>query len=131
LAWQERMVEIGNAYAKKDIGVIFINSNDPKAKKGDDDKGTQKMAKENGYTFPYVIDSTSNVARKFGAKKTPDIFLFDADGKLIYHGAVDDNSRKPEEVKETYLKDALEALLGGKPVPVNETKAVGCGIKFR
>lgn len=131
IAWQDRMVELGNTYKKKGIGVIFINSNDPKVKTGDDSEGMKKMAKEHGYQFPYVVDGTSDVARHFGAKKTPDIFLFNAEGELIYHGAVDDNSRKPKEVQKTYLKDALDALLAGKPVAVKESKAVGCGIKFR
>lgn len=131
IAWQDRMVELGNTYKKKGIGVIFINSNDPKVKTGDDSEGMKKMAKEHGYQFPYVVDGTSDLARHFGAKKTPDIFLFNAEGELIYHGAVDDNSRKPKEVQKTYLKDALDALLAGKPVAVKESKAVGCGIKFR
>ena len=131
VAWQDRMVELGNTYAKKGIGVIFINSNDPKVKAGDSFEGMQKMAKEKGYTFPYAVDATSDVARQFGAKKTPDVFLFDGNGKLVYHGAVDDNSRNPDEVKTSYLKDALEALLAGQPVKVKETKAVGCSIKFR
>lgn len=131
VAWQERMVELSNTYQKKGLGVIFINSNNPQVNDGDNYEGMQKMAKENGYEFPYVVDATSDVARHFGAKKTPDIFLFDAEGKLIYHGAVDDNSRKPKEVQKTYLKDALDALLAGNPVVEKETKAVGCGIKFR
>lgn len=131
IAWQERMVELGNTYGDKDVGVIFINSNDPQVQAGDGFEGMQKMAKEHDYDFPYVVDATSDVARHFGAKKTPDVFLFDADGKLIYHGAVDDNSRKPKEVQKTYLKDALDALLAGTPIVVKETKAVGCGIKFR
>lgn len=130
IAWQDRMVELSNSYGKKGIGVIFINSNDPKVNAGDGYEDMQKIAKKNGYQFPYAVDENSQIARHFGAKKTPDIFLFDANGKLVYHGAVDDNGRKPDQVKKTYLKDALDALLGGKEIAVKETKAVGCSIKF-
>ena len=69
--------------------------------------------------------------KAFGATKTPEAFLFDANGKLAYHGAIDDNSEDANAVKSHYLKDALEAVLSGKPVPMAETKALGCGIKFR
>lgn len=131
VAWQDRMIELGNTYRGKGIGTIFINSNDPKVKAGDGFEGMQKMAKEHGYQFPYVEDETSDVARHFGAKKTPDVFLFDAEGRLVYHGAVDDNSRKPEDVQKSYLKAAMDALLAGEKIPMEETKAVGCGIKFR
>jgi peroxiredoxin len=129
-AWQDRMVEIGNTCTSKGIGVIFINSNDP-AIKGDTFEGMQKLAKAKGYTFPYVVDATSEVAKHFGAKKTPDVFLFNANGNLIYRGAVDDNSRKPDQVTKPYLKDALEAVINGKEVSTKETKSVGCSIKFR
>ncbi len=129
-AWQDRMVEIGNRCVSKGIGVIFINSNDP-AVKGDTFQAMQQLAKEKAYAFPYVVDATSDVAKHFGAKKTPDVFLFDDQSRLVYHGAVDDNARKPDLVKATYLKDALDALLAGKTIAKPETKAVGCGIKFR
>ncbi len=128
--WQARMVELSNTYKEKGFGVIFINSNDSTTK-GDSYEDMQKFAKEHGYQFPYVVDETSQVAQNFGAQKTPDVFLFDAAGELAYHGAVDDNGRNPEHVQETYLKDALEALLTGKKVAVQETKAVGCSIKLR
>jgi hypothetical protein len=90
----------------------------------------QKHAKDAGFTFPYVVDATSEVAVAFGASKTPEVFLFDKDGKLVYHGAVDDNRDAPK-VAQNYLKDAITAVANGKPVTTGETKAVGCGIKFR
>lgn len=128
--WQDVMVDIGNTYMKKGIGVIFINSNDP-AVAGDTYEGMQALAKEKGYTFPYVVDATSDVARNFGAKKTPDVFLFDADGKLVYQGAVGEGGRSPTSGGQVWLRDALDALLAGRPVENAQTKAVGCSIKFR
>ena len=130
-AWQDRMVKIGNDAAGKGIGVVFINSNDPAEYPTDDLENMQQQAKEAGYEFPYVVDATSDVARAFGAGRTPEVFLFDADMKLVYHGAVDDNTYKPEEVKKHYLRDAVDALLAGKEIPLQETKSVGCSIKFR
>ena len=70
-------------------------------------------------------------ARAFGATRTPEAFLFDASGKLVYHGAVDDNAHKPAEVSARWLNDALAATVSGKAVATKETKSLGCTIKFR
>ncbi len=130
-AWESRIVELGNTYAKRGIGVIVINANDPAAYPEDGFDVMVKRAKERKMAYPYVVDATSDVARAFGASKTPEAFLFGADGKLVYRGTVDDNAREPEKVEKRWLKDALEAVSSGKPVPVADTKAFGCSIKFR
>lgn len=130
-AWQKEMVQIGNEYQSKGFGVVFINSNDPTAYETDGIEGMKELARTEGYEFPYVVDATSDVARHFDAAKTPDVFLFDADGKLVYKGAVSEGGRSPKEGGEAYLKNALEALLAGKAVDNPVTKAVGCSIKFR
>lgn len=130
IAWQERMVAIAKQSQKKGIGVIFINSNSPAVKAGDGFSGMQRLAKENNYTFAYVVDDGSTVANAFGATRTPEIFLFDAAGALVYHGAVDDNARNPERVQQHWLQDAVAALLTGKTSAIQETKSVGCSIKF-
>jgi hypothetical protein len=126
-----RIVELGNSYAAKGIGVIAINANDPKVAEEDSYDMMQQRAKERGIQYPYVVDATSNLARAFGATKTPEAFLFDKDGKLVYHGAIDDNGQEPSKVENAYLKNALEAVLMGQSVAVKETKSIGCGIKFR
>ena len=130
-AWQDRIVELGNTYSQKDIGVILINSNDPQRYPSDDFSHMKKQAEREGYEFPYVVDATSDVARAFGASRTPEAFLFNAEQKLVYHGAIDDNVHKPEQVTQRYLRDALKAVVQGKQLPVKETRSVGCGIKFR
>ena len=130
IAWQKEMVTIGNEYRKQGLGGVFINSNDPDVK-GDTMDGMKALAKKEGYLFPYAVDDTSDVARHFGASKTPDVFLFDAAGKLVYKGAVSEGGRSPMEGGEPYLINAIDALLAGKPVENPETKAVGCSIKFR
>ena len=130
-AWETRIAETGNTYMKKDIGVIVINSNDPNVQAPDGYAEMQKRAKERGFQFPYVVDATSDVARAFGASRTPEAFVFDAGGKLVYHGAIDDNHKDAANVDKHYLRDALDALVAGKDIAVKETKAVGCSIKFR
>lgn len=128
-AWEKRIAEIGNTYREKGVGVIQINSNDP-AVAGDTFESMQERAKERGFQFPYVVDASSDVARAFGATRTPEFFLYDKDGKLVYHGALDDN-KDASKASQSYLKDALDAMLAGKPIQTAETKAVGCTIKFR
>ncbi len=130
-AWETRIAEIGNAWQAKGIGVIAVNSNDPAAYPEDAFEEMQKRAKDRGMRYPYVVDATSEVARAFGASHTPEIFLFGKDGKLAYKGAVDDNAKEPEKVKEHFLADALEAVAAGNPPPMPETKALGCSIKYR
>jgi peroxiredoxin len=130
-AWESRITEIGNTYRDKGVGVIAINSNDPSAYPEDSYEQMQKRAKDRGFKFAYVVDATSEVAQAFGASHTPEAFLFDKDGKLIYHGAIDDNSKDANQVAAPYLKDALNALLAGSQIATKETKSIGCGIKFR
>jgi len=129
--WERRIAELADTYSKKGIGVILINANDPAKYPEDDFAGMQARAKQLGLQVPYVVDDTSGVARALGASVTPEAFLFDKNGKLAYHGAIDDNHRDPAAVKTHYLKDALDAVLEGHPAPVAETKGIGCGIKFR
>jgi hypothetical protein len=128
--WEDRISSIGNEYQQKGIGVIMINSNDP-AKVAED--GFEEMVartKAKAFGFPYVVDATSEVARAFGATRTPEAFLFDAKGKLVYHGAIDDNASDAKAVEVPYLKNALNAVIAGEAIPAAKTKALGCSIKF-
>lgn len=129
--WQPRIAEIGNAALAQGVGVVAVNGNDPVAYPEDEFAVMVERAKEVGYRFPYVVDATSDVARAFGASKTPEAFLFDAKGKLVYHGAVDDNARDAKAVTARWLADAVTAVAAGKAPAVTESKALGCGIKFR
>ncbi len=130
-AWERRLVTLGNTYRDRGFGVIAVNPNDAEAYEDDSYPEMQKQARAKGYAFPYVVDATSGVARAFAATRTPEAFLFDAGGKLVYHGAIDDNAEDASKVTKHYLRDALEAVAGGAPVQVAETKAIGCSIKFR
>jgi peroxiredoxin len=129
--WQGRIAAIGNAAAAQGIGVIAINSNDPDQFPEDAYGEMVSRAKQLGLRFPYVTDATSDVGRAFGATHTPEAFVFDADGKLVYHGGVDDNAEDAKAVSHAWLHDAMDAVATGKAVPIAETKALGCSIKLR
>jgi peroxiredoxin len=129
--WETRIVELANGYTARGIGAVLINANNPDTHPEDGYAEMQTRAKSRGMKIPYVVDETSAVAKAFGASVTPEAFVFDKAGKLVYHGAIDDNRKQPDKVQARYLKDALDAVLAGKAPPVAETKSLGCGIKFR
>lgn len=118
------------AYAKeKGLGMVIINSNEAKRKSDDSYKAMSDYAKEQGYSAPYVVDEKSKVADAFGATRTPEVFLFDGNGKLMYKGAMEDNPSTPEESKAMYLKDAIDKVTSGMNPDPNTTKSIGCTIK--
>ena len=129
--WEARIVKLGNEASKKGVGMIAINANDPTVNPQDGYEVMRTRAKQRGMKFAYAVDATSDIARAFGATRTPEAFLFDGSGKLVYHGTIDDNADDAKAVEQPYLANAVNALAGGKEVPVAETKALGCGIKFR
>jgi thioredoxin-related protein len=128
-AWEDRILEIGRKY-KGQIGIVLVNPNDEKAFPDDSYESMQKRAKEKNYPVPYAVDATSNLAKAFDAKRTPEAYLFDGSQELVYHGAIDD-AQSAKEVKVKYLEDAIESLLKGRPQAQPETKFIGCSIKFR
>jgi len=129
--WEKRVAEIGNAALEAGLGVVAINSNDPAANAGDGFGEMKKRAKTLKLAFPYVVDATSDVARAFGATRTPEAFVFGPDGRLVYHGTVDDSPKDVAAIKNFWLRDAVNEVAAGKPVTTTETKAFGCTIKFR
>ena len=122
-AYNERMVKLNDLYAKKGVVFIGINSN-----KRESELEIAQHAKDNGFKFPVLKDKENKVADSCGAQVTPEIFILNTDGKLLYHGRIDDN-RNTEKVKVNDLAVALDALLAGKEPPKAETKAFGCSIK--
>lgn len=129
LAWEDRYLEIAALCKEKGVGMLVVNSNEANRDGVDSFEAMQARTAEKGYTFPYVVDSMSRLADAFGATRTPHIFLFDRNLKLVYRGAIDDNSRNAAEVKEKYLANAIDALVEGKKIAVNSTKSIGCTIK--
>jgi len=129
-AWEERTVITANEAMKAGYGVIALNPNDPQEYKDDGFEANQKRAQNAGMMYPYVVDEGSKLALAFGAKRTPEFFLFDSSGTLIYHGALDDNAQDVNGVSKTYLQDALTANTDGQAITTTQSKSVGCSIKF-
>jgi len=129
-AYEDRIIALQREYGPKGVQVIAINSNDTKNYPEDSFDKMVLRAKEKGFNFPYLRDEDQSVAEAFGATHTPQFFVFDRERKLRYAGRMDDNWEHPAAVKENYLRDALDALLAGKDVPVPETYSIGCTIKW-
>ena len=131
IRWEDRYVSLSNTYAQKGIGMIAVNSN--AARFGGEDSLEEMLehAKNNGYNFPYAQDPESELASAFGATKTPHIYLFDGEDKLVYRGAIDDNAKNAKKVDVPFLANAIDALLAGNPINPQTTKALGCSIKFK
>ena len=127
--WEGRYNEVAGFARENGIGSVLVNSNEAK-RKGDDSLEEMKMhAREAGYILPYVVDEGHKLADAFGARTTPHVYLFDSEFRLGYRGAIDDNVDSASEVKDTYLKDAIESMMIGKRVKPAVTKAIGCSIK--
>jgi len=131
IRWEDRYVSLANTYAQKGIGMIAVNSN--AARFGGEDSLEEMLehAKNKGYNFPYAQDPESELASAFGATKTPHIYLFNGDDKLVYRGAIDDNAKNAKKVDVPFLANAIDALLAGNPINPQTTKALGCSIKFK
>jgi peroxiredoxin len=129
-AWEDRMSAIQRDYGDRGVRLVALNSNDADAYPEDSFEEMQARASRRGFTFDYLYDSSQEVARALDAERTPEVFLFDSDRRLRYHGAIDD-SRNEHAVTQHYLRDALDAVLSGGEPPVAETMPVGCTVKWR
>jgi thioredoxin-related protein len=127
--YENRTKKIIEFCDKNNIGLAILNSNE--AQRGDEDsfEAMKKYQAEHLKGANYLLDEKSKMADAFGATRTPQVFLFDASGKLIYKGAIDDNVKDETQVKIPYLQNALDALLSGKKPAIQETKSIGCTIK--
>jgi len=126
VAYEDRLVALYKEYKDKGVQIVAVNVNKIEPDRLDKMK---ERAKAKGFLFPYLYDDTQAIGRDYGAVKTPQVFVFDAQRKLAYTGAIDD-SRKADAVTKHYLRDALDALLAGKKPPEAETNAMGCGIQY-
>jgi peroxiredoxin len=130
-AWEDRMVQMQADYDMKGVQLIAINANDASKYPDDSFEKMKERAKEKHFNFPYLHDESQQVARAYGAERTPEVFLFDKAGTLTYHGAIDDNYDEPKAVKVKFLREALDATLNGNVPAKTETKPVGCTIKWK
>ena len=126
---QARTKEACKYATENGIGVAIINSNEANRSGADSYDAMKEYAKEQGYNWHYLVDEKSTIADAFGANRTPEVFLFDNNGKLVYHGAIDDNPSDAGAVSRKHLLAAIDEMKTGKEVSVKESKSVGCGIK--
>ncbi|MCX6620676.1 MAG: redoxin domain-containing protein [Acidobacteria bacterium] len=121
-AYNERMNALYKAHSSKGVKFVFINSNANETREAVEEHARRHFA------FPVYKDPNNVVADRFGAQSTPEVYLLNAAGTLVYHGHIDD-SQQPERVRVNTLRNSLEAVTAGRPLPVSETRAFGCAIK--
>lgn len=133
VAYEDRIEALNKKYAPKGYPVIAIMPNNVKTKPGDSMKAMQIRAKEKGFTFPYLMDANQTIYPQYGATKTPHVYILESTDRgpvVQYIGAIDDNYKDATLVKNTYVENAVDALLKGVPLEVQQTKAIGCSIKI-
>lgn len=129
-AFEPRIIELANQFEQKGVKLYAVNPNDD-AKYAEETLANMKArADERNYRFPYLKDGDSKIARAYGARVTPHVFVVDGQGIVRYRGYVDD-SAKPAERKTTGLSDAVGALTNGREVANADTRAFGCTIKWK
>jgi peroxiredoxin len=134
IAYEDRIIALDKKYGPKGYPVVAINPNDPAVQPGDSFDEMKKRAKAKNFPFPYLFDDGQEVYPKYGASRTPHVFLLQKTGnefEVAYIGAIDDNYQDADAVEEQYLADAIEALLAGNKPDPDFTKAIGCTIKVQ
>lgn len=133
-AYEQRIINLHNKYAAKGYPVIAINPNDAKREPEDSYAKMQELAKTKKYPFVYLHDETQQIAKTYGATRTPHVFILQKNkggNKVAYIGAIDDNYEDEKAATEKYVEGAVNALLNGKAVSKTSTKAIGCTIKWK
>lgn len=132
VAYEDRIIALDKKYAPKGYPVIAIMPNNVEVKPDDNLDAMKQRAERKGFTFPYLIDEKQSIYPKYGATKTPHMFVLQKTKKgnvVKYIGAIDDNYQDASAVTTKYVEEAVNALLEGKQVKQKETKAIGCSIK--
>jgi peroxiredoxin len=130
-AVEDRIVALAREYGPRGVQVVGICSNDPTDYPDDGPPNLLRRWREKGYGFPYLVDETQDVARAFGAVCTPDVYVFDRERRLAYHGRIDDNWKEPAKVKRRELAAALDAVIDGRRPAGEQLHSIGCSIKWR
>jgi hypothetical protein len=129
---RQELVRVAHEAQQRGFGVVAINANDEGAYPQDGPPAMAALARKEGWRFPFLFDDTQHVARAFQAACTPEIYLFDAQKKLAYHGQFDDSrpsNGKPVTGRD--LRAALDAVAEGKAPAEQQTQAIGCNIKWK
>lgn len=129
--YEDRLIDLHNTYASKGYPVVAINPNDPSVVPSDSFEAMQERSKEKGFPFVYLFDEGQKVYPKYGAKKTPHVFLMNNERVVSYIGAVDDNHEDEAAVNVKYLENAIASMEKGVAADPAMTKAIGCSIKSK
>jgi peroxiredoxin len=130
----QRIIELDKKFKPLGFPVLAINPNDPARVPGDAFEKMQEAAREKGYPFPYVFDETQEIARKFGATRTPEVFLLIVENgkfKLVYTGAIDDSPLDEDDTQIKYLENAIQTVKNAELPDPASTKSIGCTIKWK
>ena len=126
---ENRLIQLHDKYAPKGYPVVAIQPNDPAVQPGDSFDAMKKNAAEKGFPFLYLFDEGQQVYPKYGATRTPEVFLLDSEQILKYHGAIDDSPRDESGVSVKFVEEAISAMMAGKNIQTTTTKSIGCSIK--
>ena len=130
LGWQDQYPKLADKARSMNMGMVLVNSNEAKRDNEDSPEAMKEHAAEFGYNMPYVIDENHVVADAFGARTTPHVFLFNADGVLVFEGSINDKYENREEIaKQQYLHKAMNELNKGLKIAQPQSQAIGCSIK--
>lgn len=129
-SWEDRLAAVTRDYAGKGLRVVAVNSNDVSRYPEDSFAEMKARSERRDLPFDYLFDEDQSLARALGSERTPEVFLYDEQRWLRYHGAIDD-SRDETAVTTSYLRDAIEALLAGEEPPVTDSQPVGCTVKWK
>ncbi|MDZ7806942.1 MAG: redoxin family protein [Gracilimonas sp.] len=127
--WEDRMIDISTFASSNDFGMIVLNSNERIRDRGESLNDMNRRAQKQGYNFLYALDSGHELADAFGAQYSPEVFVFDLNLQLVYHGAIDDDPDNASGVSNAYVMNALKALLDGETIQPRQTRIIGCSIK--
>jgi peroxiredoxin len=130
LAWHERLDRVGREYGERGVRFAAVNSNDAERYPRDSYEAMRERVAREEWSMPYLHDADQAAARSHGAKVTPDVFVFDAEGRLAYRGAPDAD-HGDESQDAAWLREALDAMLAGEDVARPETEPVGCSVKWK
>jgi peroxiredoxin len=130
LAWHDRLMDVARDYQPRGVRFVALNSNDAERYPRDSYQAMRQRLQDEEWAHPYLHDESQEVARAYGARTTPDVFVLDADGVLRYRGAPDADHSDPSH-GAAWLREALDDLLSGREVRRPETEPVGCGVKWR
>ena len=131
---EERIISLHNKYAPQGFPVIAVNSNDPSQYPEDSFENMKRKSEQKKFPFKYLFDESQEVAKRYGAERTPHVFVLKKENSklnLVYKGGIDDNPKMASAVTEKFLEPVMEALIKGEPLPRHEAPVLGCTVKWK